>query len=60
MNRELTVSEYAERAGVTAEFVRMLIRSGQLRARQINPSAARPTYRISEGAISNYEARCQR
>ena len=58
--RVLTVAEYAELRATTPEMVRKLIRAGELKAEVLNPAAKRPTYRLSEAAIRQHEARSRR
>ena len=57
---DLTVAQYAARRATTPDKIRDLIRAGDLRADVLNPKARRPTYRLSEAAIRQYEARSRR
>ncbi len=54
----LTVKEVAERYGIDAQQVRAWIHSGELVAIDLSkkPHSRRPTWRISEMALEDFEA----
>jgi Helix-turn-helix domain len=57
----LRPSEIADRWGVSAEFVRALIREGILATcSEGHPRAARPSYRVSLAEVERYERERQR
>ena len=50
---DLTIREAAEELHVGRETVSRLIRSGQLKAWEVNPNARRKTYRIRREELDN-------
>lgn len=56
-DREYTTAEIAARWHTTPDYVRHLIRAGQLGARLLNPTAKKKVYRITARHLAAYEKR---